>query len=287
MHKRARLSLLLVLCLLLSLLVSCGGGGEYGNVDEGELRIHFFDVGQGDAALIRTAEAVILVDTGDVDPEITEELLKKLRDQGIAEIDCLVLTHPHADHIGGAAEILAEFPVGECLMPNAVSEGDVFSHLLDALFESGATVTEAYAGRTFTYGDVTVEVLAPGRRVYAELNDYSVVLRIVFGECSILMTGDAELVSEAEMLAAFGSDGLSATLLKVPHHGADTSLSDELLAAVAPEYAVISCGAGNFYGHPHPDTLKKLARAGVRVLRTDTSGDVVFLWDGEELILQE
>ncbi|MBQ2718694.1 MAG: MBL fold metallo-hydrolase [Clostridia bacterium] len=277
---RRHLSLLILALFLLAALFSCQRGAI--TVEKGKICVYFLDVGEGDCILIRTADTAILVDTGEADEDVTDTVLSTLRRQGVTRLDCLVLTHPHTDHIGGASAVLEALEVDECLMPYAVAEGEVFSRLLDTLERGDTRLLEAYADRTLTYGDLTLEILSPERRGYGDLNDHSIVLRVVFQETAILLTGDATALAEAEILGRYPREALSADLLKVGHHGAETSLSEAFLSAVAPTHAVISCGAGNAYGHPHAATLLRLRNAGVTVWRTDKQGDIIFLGDGAE-----
>lgn len=269
--------------LVLSLLFSLSACKERETAPAaGEIRVQFIDVGEGDCILIRTAEATVLVDTGEAEERVTDHVLSVLQRQGVTSIDCLVLTHPHTDHIGGAAAVLEAFEVDDCLMPFAILEGKVFDELLNVLEASDTRVIEGYEGRSFTYGDLSFTLLSPKRQVYEDLNDRSIVMRVVFDELSLMLTGDATALAEAEILESYSADALASTLIKVGHHGAATSLSEEFLAAVAPRYAVISCGEGNAYGHPHAETLLRLRNARVAVFRTDKNGDVTFYGNGKE-----
>ena len=269
--------------LVLSLLFSLSACKERETAPAaGEIRVQFIDVGEGDCVLIRTAKATVLVDTGEAEERVTDHVLSVLQRQGVTSIDCLVLTHPHTDHIGGAAAVLEAFEVDDCLMPFAILEGEVFDDLLSALEASDTRVIEGYEGRSFTYGDLSFTLFSPKRQVYEDLNDRSIVMRVVFDELSLMLTGDATALAEAEILESYSADALASTLIKVGHHGAATSLSEEFLAAVAPRYAVISCGEGNAYGHPHAETLLRLRNARVAVFRTDKNGDVTFYGNGKE-----
>ncbi len=244
---------------------------------EDEIRVSFLDVGEGDCTLIRTAEATLLVDTGEADPLLNAGIVATLRSLGVERIDCLVLTHPHSDHVGGAPAILEAFPVGECLMPLAADESDAFAAALDALLASEIPTREATRGYSKAYGDLTVEVLSPERDSgAADINDLSAVLRLTFGKATLLLMADAGKSTEEALLRDYPAEALSASLLKVGHHGADTSSSYAFLSAVSPTYAVLSVGSDNAYGHPGEATLRRLAAVGATVFRTDRHGDIVF-----------
>ncbi len=273
--KRALLLVLLVIALLSSL-VSCGDE-ELPPPSDGEIRVRFLDVGEGDCTLIQTSTATVLVDTGEADATLSGRIVSTLKRVGVETIDCLVLTHPHSDHVGGVPAILEAFPVGECLAPRAVDENESFGRALDALLEYGVRARTAEGGRSFTYGDLTLDVLSPERENdYTDKNDQGAILRIAYGEATLLMMADAGDEVEEDLLRRYSADELEATLLKVGHHGAATSSSYAFLTAVAPTYAVISVGLGNPYGHPHEEAVRRLAAGGATVYRTDRHGDVVF-----------
>lgn len=252
---------------------------------DGEVEIHFLDVGQGDSTLIRTADAVILVDTGDIKKSVTQSIITYLQDLNIEKIDYLFLTHPDADHIGGAPDIIRAFTVTHCLMPDVAKSTQIFTNTVAALEERDVDVIQGKAGMTLTAGSLRMELLAPNSEKYSNTNNYSIVFRLVFGENRVLMTGDAETISENEMLAACSPAALRADILKVGHHGSDTSTGQTFLSRVHPDYAVISVGAGNKYGHPCAETLASLQKAEVEILRTDLSGTIVFRGDGKNFTL--
>lgn len=253
---------------------------EPASAPQGQLLAAFFDVGQGDCALISTGGHHMLIDAGN--PGQDELILGYLAAYGVTRLDYLVATHPHADHIGAMAAVVYQMEqIGEVLMPQAVNTTATFEKLLIALEQRDFPVTVPQAGDTYQLGEAVIKVVAPGGGKYQDLNDYSLVLRVSFGQAAFLFTGDAEAVSEGEQLAA-GYD-LSADVLKAGHHGSNSSSSAEYLAAVAPRYAVISCGADNRYGHPHAEVLARLQNSGATVYRTDELGSVVFTTDGETI----
>lgn len=255
-----------------------GGGGSA----SGTLEVYFFDVGQGDSELIRLPGGEnILIDAGTSSTE--DELVGELRSLGAETLDLVVATHPHADHIGGMAAVIDAFDVRQVVMPR-VSESDTpttktYENLLQSIADKGLTITPAEPGdELLSSGGAVLTVLAPNGEDYGDLNNYSVVLRLTYGEDSFLFTGDAEEASEEEMLSLDWP--LTATVLKCGHHGSETSTSPAFLDAVSPQYAVISCGVDNDYGHPDAVTLEKLEAAGAEVFRTDRQGSILASTDG-------
>ncbi len=255
-----------------------GGGGSA----SGTLEVYFFDVGQGDSELIRLPGGEnILIDAGTSSTE--DELVGELRSLGAETLDLVVATHPHADHIGGMAAVIDAFDVRQVVMPR-VSESDTpttktYENLLQSIADKGLTITPAEPGdELLSSGGAVLTVLAPNGKDYGDLNNYSVVLRLTYGEDSFLFTGDAEEESEEEMLSLDWP--LTATVLKCGHHGSETSTSPAFLDAVSPQYAVISCGVDNDYGHPDAVTLEKLEAAGAEVFRTDRQGTILASTDG-------
>lgn len=249
---------------------------------EGTLQVYYFDVGQADSELIclPTGEH-ILIDAGTSSTQ--EELVRQLRSLGAETLDLVVATHPHADHIGGMAAVLEALTVEQIVMPvtsdSSTPTTQTYEALLDAIGEEGLTVTPAQAGEEiWNGGGASLQVLAPNAQSYGDLNDYSVVLRLAYGADSFLFTGDAEETSEEEMLSRGWT--LNATVLKCGHHGSETSTSQPFLDTVRPQYAVISCGVDNDYGHPDQVTLDRLEAAGAEVFRTDLQGTIVASTEG-------
>lgn len=244
------------------------------------LKVHFLDVGQGDSILVQLPNGKnMLVDAGKNDSAST--IINYLKSNGIKRIDYLVGTHPHEDHIGSMDAVIKNFEIGEVLMPKATTNTQTFRDVLTAVKSKGLQINTAKAGVSMLEdGNLSVKLLAPCGTTYADLNNYSAVIKVKYGDIGFLLSGDAEALSEKEILAS-GAD-VKAQVLKVGHHGSNSSTSPEFLKAVSPKYAVISVGAGNDYHHPHDVTLNKLNKAGVTVLRTDEKGTIVFSTDGKE-----
>ncbi len=244
-----------------------------------DMSVTFFDVGQGDSALVQADGQNMLIDAGP--NESSDALLSYLAASGINKLDIVIGTHPHEDHIGGMADVIAKYPVGSIWMPKAMSETQTFEGLLLAIQAKGLKVTAPTPGTKYDLGNAKITVLAPISQTYDDLNNYSIVLRIDYGETSFLFMGDAETLVENELLQS--KSNVDADVLKVAHHGSDTSSSDAFLAAVTPSWAIISCGEGNDYGHPHAETLARLKAAGTTILRIDLDGTITFTSDGSAL----
>jgi len=247
-----------------------------------ELAVHFLDVGQGDAAVIRTpAGRWLLVDAGPVlagHDAGARVVVPFLRRHGARSVDLLVLSHGHQDHVGGAAAVLSVIPVGMVLEPGDPVDDERYLALLDTLASRGIRWRPVSAGWRVVVDGVAITVLGPPRAAShrtGDLNEDSVVLLVEYREFSVLFTGDAGMVTEP----AWGAEPIAADLLKVGHHGSATATSSGLLAALEARAAVISLGR-NRYGHPAPATLARLRAAGVPVWRTDREGTVTVTSDG-------
>ncbi|BAF58748.1 predicted hydrolase [Pelotomaculum thermopropionicum SI] len=245
------------------------------------LRVHFLDVGQGDSILVQFPNGRnMLVDAGKNDSAST--VISYLKKNRVKKIDYLVGTHPHEDHIGSLDAVIKSFEIGEIFMPKAVTGTESFRDVLAAVKNKGLQIKTAKAGVSILEdGNLFAKIIAPCGPEYEGLNNYSAVIKVEYGDVAFLLAGDAEELSEKEILA--GGADVKAQVLKVGHHGSHSSTSTEFLKAVAPKYAVISAGAGNDYHHPHQVTLDKLSKAGVTVLRTDEKGTIVFGTDGKDL----
>lgn len=254
---------------------------------DGRLTAVFLDVGQADAALLTLPNGRhMLIDGGNNNDGTL--ICDYLQEQGIDTIDYLIATHPHEDHIGGLDTVIEELEIGSIYAPR-LADDDIpttrtYEDFLEAISDKGYKLHGAKAGDyLLKEEDVAVQVLSPAVESYEELNNYSVVLRITYGRTSMLLAGDAETLCEEEML----DEGyeLQSDLLKVGHHGSHSSSSADFIEAVAPSYAVISCGEDNTYGHPHAETLETLEAAGAQVFRTDMQGTILAVSDGQTLTL--
>jgi len=252
-------------------------------VVDGTIELYVIDVGQADAILIKAEEGNILFDSGDLDTK--NDLKEYLKDLGVSEIEYAVFTHPHADHIGGADVVLTSFDVHNVIMPvlddSDVPTTKVYERMINAMVDDETiNVIEAVPDSEYAVGDVKMKILAPNSDNYSDLNNYSVVVRVDFGATSFMLTGDAEDVSEEEMLERYPASELKCTLYKAAHHGASESNTTDFLKAVKPEIIAISCGEGNSYGHPHAETMARFEDTGAVIYRTDLLGTLKFVSDG-------
>lgn len=244
-----------------------------------EMSVHFLDVGQGDSILIKSDNVTILIDGGP--RSAGQKVVSYLKKAGISDIDLLISTHPHEDHVGGLVSVLQQFPVIEVIDPGIVHTTKTFEDYLNLIYSKNIKFTEGRAGMSRDWGNNTrLEILHPSSPSSSYLNDASIVAKLTFGQVSFLFTGDAEEPSERQILLQSRVQPIS-TVLKVGHHGSNSSTSAAFLQAVDPEIAVIMVGKGNTYGHPHEETLQKLSAAGVDIYRTDISGDIVITTDGQ------
>jgi competence protein ComEC len=241
----------------------------------GELRVHFLDVGQGDATVVVAPDATMLIDTGRHD---SDDVVAALDSLAVAHLDVVAITHPHADHIGQLDEVLVNVTVDEVWMSGTPATTQTFDEAIAAVEASGVAYEEPRAGDTTTVGSLLVEIVHP-RQLTGEAHPDSLAMRVTYGSVSFLFTGDAELASEAEMLTR-SPEAVAATVYQLGHHGSATSTSPAFLAAVAPEVGVYSAGEDNPYGHPDPDVLARLAGAGVEVYGTNVHGTVTVATDG-------
>jgi len=238
--------------------------------------VHYIDVGQADCALVACDGAYMLIDGGNA--EDSDLVYSYLKSNSVEHLDYMVATHAHEDHIGGLSGATYAATVGTALSPVTEGSTKVFHNLVKSLAQQGVELTVPSPGDIFPLGSAQVEVLGP-LKDYDETNDTSIVLRVDYGETSFLFTGDMESPAEADLVEA-GVD-LSATVLKVGHHGSSSSTSYRFLREVLPEYAVIPVGEGNSYGHPNEAVLSRLEDAEVTVYRTDLHGTIIAESDGK------
>ena len=244
-----------------------------------ELSVHFLDVGQGDAALLICDGETMLIDGG---PASASQFIYSYLRQKTDHLDYIIATHPHEDHVGGLAAALNAVPVDVILSPVETYDNSAFEAMQRYANEQGTSIIVPYEGDEFFFGGGVVTILHCWPEAWAE-NDMSICLRIDYGETSFLFTGDAEAMSEYMMIDS--GMPLKADVLKVGHHGSGSSSTREFIDTVKPQYAVISCGKNNSYGHPHAETLDSLS--GIKILRTDELGTIIMNTDGEMVTVEE
>lgn len=285
--KRFLLVLSIILVIFFS---SCLDSNDINNISDSAssskesqkkvLTLSFIDVGQGDAILIKTPNGkFVLIDSGSQNEK--ERFFKFISRQNIERFDAVIATHPHEDHIGNIDEIVSNYEVLNIYMPKVTSNTATFRNLMEAVKNKNLKIKNAYKGVNFDVDGVKFEFLAPNSTKYDDLNNYSAVVKITYGNKSFLLMGDAEKLSEGEILK--NNEDLRADVIKVGHHGSSSSSSKSFISAVSPKYAVISCGKDNDYGHPHRETIKLLNDLKINILRTDVDGTIIFDTDGENI----
>lgn len=252
--------------------------GEAGVAADGGFAVHFIDVGQADSALVLCDGKSMLIDGGNAAD--SSLIYAYLEDLGVDYLDYIVCTHAHEDHVGGLSGALNYAKIGTALAPVTEYNSKVFKNFVKYVEQQGKEITVPSAGDSFALGSAQVDVFGP-INPSDDPNNTSIVLKVTYGETSFLFTGDAERAEEQDILDA--GYPLQSTVLKVGHHGSDSSTTYPFLREVMPEYGVISVGKDNSYGHPTEDTLSRLRDADVTVYRTDELGHIVCVSDGKNV----
>lgn len=246
-----------------------------GKVDTyADLKVHYIDVGQADSELIQVGGKNILIDAGCND----NKTLNYLKSINVTKLDYVIATHPHEDHIGGMTSIINNFTVDNFYAPKVTHTTKTFENMINALKTKNLKINTPTVGDTLTIGDATMQFLAPNSNSYDNLNNYSIVTKLKYGNNSFIFMGDAESLSEGEILAK--QLDIQADVLKVGHHGSKSSTSESFLKSVNPKYAIISCGKDNDYGHPHKETMDKLKNKGIKLFKTDEQGTIIATSNG-------
>lgn len=248
---------------------------------DGGLIVHFLDVGQADCALLECGGEYMIIDGGNVDDG--QLVVSYLQQQGVEELAAVICSHAHEDHVGGLPSVLAVFPTKAVYAPTKTYSSRCFDDFVYYADQQRQEIILPKPGDTMTLGGAQITVLGPTQS-YADPNDTSIVLKVVYGDISFLFTGDMEVAAENDMLDYWGNRvDWNVDVLKVGHHGSNTSTGYRFLYDVDPEYGVISVGEGNSYGHPHAEPLSRFQDAGVALLRTDQLGTVMAVSDGKEI----
>lgn len=243
------------------------------------LEVHFLDVGQGDSTLITSGEHAMLIDGGNNNKG--NEVEEYLESKGIEKLDYIIGTHPDADHVGGLDIVIKQIESEKLLVPDISKDTKTYEEVLEAADEKNVDISHPQVGEEYALGDASFTIIAPKGTGYESTNENSIGIILEHGEKRFLFIGDAEEESEGEMLKS--GINLQADVYKVSHHGSRTGTTEEFMEAVHPQYAVISCGEDNSYGHPHAEVMNRLRSGGVSMFRTDDQGTIVAVSDGSSI----
>lgn len=243
------------------------------------MKVHFLDVDQGLAILVELGEDVLIYDGGERDT--SSFVVAYLQEQGITEIDYLISSHYDADHVSGLIGCLNAFDVKNVIGSDYVHDSKIYTSFMTTVEDAGLEVQHPEVGTQFQMGEAVITILSPAE-IVNDSNSNSVAIKLTYGESDFIFTGDADYKSEKDMIAS-GID-LDCEVLSVGHHGSASSTSEKFLRATTPVYAVISCGEGNSYGHPHKETIQLLNDFQVEILRNDEKGTIVVETDGNNFV---
>ena len=280
--RKIRIVFLTCLCLLVvgcsSPFVENNDETSISTFSSGSLRVNYIDVGQGDSIFIQLPNnQTMLIDAGE--DYKSDNVINYLNNLGITKINYVIGTHPHTDHIGGLEKVINTFDIGSIYMPRASSTTKTYEDLLTTISSKGLKVKTAKSGVVvLDDNNLKLEFIAPNSDSYSELNNYSAVLKLTYLDNTFLFMGDAETLSEEEITSEIKAD-----VIKVGHHGSDSSSSLEFVKKVSPEYAIIMVGEGNSYNHPYQSIINRYENVGAKVLRTDLDGNIVCDSDGKEV----
>lgn len=283
-EKRKRINVIkfygsgLVLSLMLLVVFFSKSNSQTLSKDVGNLIVHFIDVGQADTILIENESSAMLIDGGNNND--SELVVNYIKSQGIKKIDYVIGTHPQEDHIGGLDAVINTFEIGKVIMPNVSSNTKTFEDVLLAINYKNLKITSPKVGDTYTLNNAQFTIMAPNKTDYNDVNDASIVVKLQYKNSSFIFLGDAEKPSELQMLKL---GNLKSDVIKIGHHGSNSSTTIDFLKAVSPKYAVITVGKDNTYGHPSDEVLDRLKKQNIEILRTDLDGTIVFTTDGENL----
>lgn len=240
---------------------------------DGLLKIYYIDVGQADSILVINKDKTMLIDAGNNDDG--DLVVDFIKDKGISKLDYVVGTHPHEDHIGGLDNVIKSLEIGILYMPKIETNTKTFEDVLDAAADKEVNLVAPKVGEKFNISDANCEVMS-SKLDKENLNLSSIVIRMEYGKQSYLFMGDAETENENER------NWPQTNVLKVGHHGANTSSSKKFLQQVSPEVAIISVGKDNKYGHPKQAIIDRLNKMGIKIYRTDLNGTILITSDGEK-----
>lgn len=245
------------------------------------MKVHYIDVEEGDSIFIELPnEKTMLIDAGEAVEG--KKVINYIKQLGYSNIDYVVGTHPHTDHIGGLAQVINSFSVGKIYMPKAISTSKTYENLLDTISMKGLKIRTAKAGiNIINENNLLIDIIAPNNDSYSDLNNYSVVIKITYKNRKFIFMGDAEMISENEILT-----DVTADIVKVGHHGSNTSSGQNFVDRVNAKYAIISVGSDNNYNHPNMNIVNRWENSGAKVYRTDLSGTIIAITDGNALSIE-
>lgn len=246
--------------------------------EQKNMRVHYIDVGQGDAIFIELPNSqTILIDAGESSKG--QNVINYIKSLGFSKIDYLFGTHPHTDHIGGLSQVINAFDIGKIYMPKAVSTSKTYENLLNTIATKGLKINNAKAGiNVIRENNITADIIAPNNDSYSSLNNYSIILKIKFKDKSFIFTGDAETLSENEI-----KTDVSADVIKIGHHGSDTSSGQSFVNKVKAKYAIVSVGSNNRYDHPIQSIIDRWQNSGAKIYRTDLNGTIIVTTNGTSI----
>lgn len=245
------------------------------------MKVHYIDVEEGDSIFIELPnEKNMLIDAGEAVEG--KKVINYIKQLGYSNIDYVVGTHPHTDHIGGLAQVINSFDVGKIYMPKVISTSKTYENLLDTISMKGLKIQNARAGvNIINENNLLIDIIAPNNDSYSDLNNYSVVIKITYKNRKFIFMGDAEMISENEILT-----DVTADIVKVGHHGSNTSSGQNFVDRVNAKYAIISVGSDNNYNHPNMNIVNRWENSGAKVYRTDLSGTIIAITDGNALSIE-
>lgn len=250
-------------------------------VYEDKVTAHYLDVGEADSIFIELPnKECMLIDAGEASS--SEKIIEYIKKLGYSKLHYVIGTHPHADHIGGLAKVIDAFDIGSIYMPKVVATSKTYENLLITIRDKNLKIKTGKSGVEIINTDnLSAFIVAPNSDKYSGYNNYSIVIKLVYGDTSYLFTGDAEELSENEI-----TDNIDSDVLKVGHHGSDTSSSKEFLEKVTPEYAIISVGENNKYNHPSSSTIENLKKYTDKIYQTDLNGNIKAISDGKNVVIE-
>ncbi|QQK07734.1 ComEC/Rec2 family competence protein [Miniphocaeibacter halophilus] len=273
-----------IISLIIALLITAFGGitvteNLADNVNS-DLEVHFIDVGQGDSTLLISKGESILIDGGE--RHASSKVVSYIEKLGINKIDYVIATHPHSDHISGLIGVINKYEVKNIIRNEEEVDSKIYDSFVNAYESKNINTIIPKVGDSFKFGEANFEILGPTAYNF-DTNNNSLAVKVNHGENSFLFTGDAEKLEESTLM--YTGEEIDAKILHIGHHGSRKASSEEFLKEVNPEYGIISVGKDNMYGHPHKEALNRLEKHNIKTYRTDISGDIIIISDGEEILI--